>query len=59
MMTYWEAQLQICILWRMDPLLSGDSVRLGKHVPAATNTHATTELLFLRGPCRDVISKGV
>jgi hypothetical protein len=57
------------LLWRVDPLLSGDSVkttvsgqRLGKHVPAATNTHATIELLletgcFLCGPCRDLISK--
>jgi hypothetical protein len=34
--------------------------RLGKHVSAATNTHAIIELLletgyFLCGPCRDVI----
>jgi hypothetical protein len=33
--------------------------RLGKHVPAATDTNATIEqLCFLCGPCRDVISKG-
>jgi hypothetical protein len=33
--------------------------RLGKHVPAATNTSETIEELhFLRGPCQDVISKG-
>jgi hypothetical protein len=44
------------ILWRIDPLLSDDSVtatvsgqRLGKHVPAATNTHATVELLLETG----------
>jgi hypothetical protein len=32
--------------------------RLGKHVPAATDTHAAEERRFLRGPCQDVISKG-
>jgi hypothetical protein len=32
--------------------------RLGKHVPAATDSHVTEERCFLRGPCRDVISKG-
>jgi hypothetical protein len=33
--------------------------RLGKHVPAATDTHAITEeWCFLCGPCRDFISKG-
>jgi hypothetical protein len=31
--------------------------RLGKHVPAATDAHATEERRFLRGPCQDVISK--
>jgi hypothetical protein len=35
-----------------------------KHIPAATNTHATIELLlekgcFLCGPCRDVITRTV
>jgi hypothetical protein len=57
------------ILWRIDPLLSGETVnndgfweRHGKHVPAATNTHATTELLletgcFLHDPCRDVTTR--
>jgi hypothetical protein len=42
------------IMWCIDPLLRGDSVkkrtvsgqRLGKHVPAVTNTQATTELLL-------------
>jgi hypothetical protein len=38
--------------------------RLGKHVPAATNTHATIDLLLetgciLRDPCRDVITRTV
>jgi hypothetical protein len=59
------------ILWRIDTLLSSESVtatvsgqRLGKHVPAATNMHALIELLlktacFLRGPCRDVITRTV
>jgi hypothetical protein len=33
--------------------------RLGKHVPASADTNITIgELCFLRGPCRDVISKG-
>jgi hypothetical protein len=38
--------------------------RLGKHVPAATDTRATDtratkeEMCFLCGQCRDVISKG-
>jgi hypothetical protein len=33
--------------------------RFGKHVPAAIDTNATTEeLCFLRGPCRELISKG-
>jgi hypothetical protein len=33
--------------------------RLGKHVPAATDTKATIEEpCFLSGSCRDVISKG-
>jgi hypothetical protein len=33
--------------------------RLGKHVPAATNTNGTIEeLCFLCGLCRDVTSKG-
>jgi hypothetical protein len=33
--------------------------RLSEHVPAATDTNATTEeLCFLCGTCRDVISKG-
>jgi hypothetical protein len=43
-------------MWRIDPFLSGDSVtatfsgqRLGKHVLAATNTHATIELLLETG----------
>jgi hypothetical protein len=35
--------------------------RLGKHVPAATDTHATTEILlettFLLDPCKGVIRK--
>jgi hypothetical protein len=36
--------------------------QLGKHVPAATNTHTTIELLlemgcYLCGQCRDIISK--
>jgi hypothetical protein len=31
---------------------------LGKHVSAATDTHATEVRCFLRGPRRDVISKG-
>jgi hypothetical protein len=31
---------------------------LGKHVPAAKNTHATIEeLCFLCGPCREVITR--
>jgi hypothetical protein len=37
----------------IDPLLNSDSLKdhrfwagLGKHIPAATNTHATTELLL-------------
>jgi hypothetical protein len=29
-----------------------------KYVPAATDTHATEERCFLRGLCRDIISKG-
>jgi hypothetical protein len=34
--------------------------RFGKHVRAATDTNATIkERCFLRGPCRDVISKTV
>jgi hypothetical protein len=32
--------------------------RLDKHVLGATDTHATEERCFQRGPCRDVISKG-
>jgi hypothetical protein len=43
----------ITLLWRIDPFLRGDCVtatvsvqRLGKHVPAATNTYATIELLL-------------
>jgi hypothetical protein len=33
-------------------------LRLGKHVPAATDMNAAVlELFFLCGPCRDVISK--
>jgi hypothetical protein len=32
--------------------------RLDKYFPAATDTHAREERCFLRGPCRDVISKG-
>jgi hypothetical protein len=31
--------------------------RLGKHVPAATDTHATEERRCLRGSCRGVIKK--
>jgi hypothetical protein len=32
--------------------------RLGKHIPAATDTNATIEeLCFICGPCRDIISK--
>jgi hypothetical protein len=30
--------------------------RLGKYVPAATDTHATEERCFHRGPCRDFTS---
>jgi hypothetical protein len=44
------------VLWRIDPLLSHDSVTttvsgqwLGKHVTAATNTRATIELLLETG----------
>jgi hypothetical protein len=45
------------ILWRIDPLLSGDSVyndrfwatARGQHVPAATNTHETKGLLLETG----------
>jgi hypothetical protein len=29
-----------------------------KHVPTITDTHATEERYFPRGPCRDVIIKG-
>jgi hypothetical protein len=37
---------------------SASGQRLGKHVPASTDTKATIEeLCFLFGPCRDVISK--
>jgi hypothetical protein len=32
--------------------------RHGKHIPAEINMHATEERCFLRGPWRDVISKG-
>jgi hypothetical protein len=33
--------------------------RYGKHLSAATNPDTTIEeLCFIRGPCRDVISKG-
>jgi hypothetical protein len=32
--------------------------RLGKYVSTATDTHATEERCFLRGPCRDVIRDG-
>jgi hypothetical protein len=57
--------LHVYILWRIDPLLSGDSVtatvsgkRLDKHVPTATNKHATIEeLCFLYGPCRYFITR--
>jgi hypothetical protein len=57
-------------LQRVEPLLCNDSEmggyarvvsgqRLGKHVPAGTDMNATIEkLCSLRGPCRDVISKG-
>jgi hypothetical protein len=31
--------------------------RLSKHASAATDTHATEERYFLRGLCRDDISK--
>jgi hypothetical protein len=34
--------------------------QIGKHVPAATNTHATIEeQRFLCGPCREVITRAV
>jgi hypothetical protein len=39
----------------------GSRQRLGKHVPAATDTHATIGVLwkrcFLLGPCKGVIRK--
>jgi hypothetical protein len=35
-------------------LFSGQ--RLGKHVPAATDTNATEGRCFLCGPCRDAIT---
>jgi hypothetical protein len=51
-----HVQILVEVMWRIDPLLSGDSVtatvsgqRLGKHVTAATNTHATIELLLETG----------
>jgi hypothetical protein len=59
---------KLSILWRIVTLLSGDSIttavsgqRLGKHVPMATNMHATIALLletgsFLCGPCQDIIT---
>jgi hypothetical protein len=52
------------MLWRIDPLLSGDSTnktsvsgqRLGKHVPAETKTHATIdERRYRCCPCRGAI----
>jgi hypothetical protein len=58
------------ILERVEPLLCNDressgytrvvyEQRLGKQVPASTDTNATTqELCFLCGPCQNVISKG-
>jgi hypothetical protein len=56
---------RVNILWPIDALLSGDCVtatvsekRLGKHVPAATNTHATIEeRCLLCGPCRYVMTR--
>jgi hypothetical protein len=33
--------------------------RLGQHFPAATDTHATEEQCFLRGPYRGVIRKTI
>jgi hypothetical protein len=58
------------ILHPVEPLLCNDremggctravsEQRLGKHVPAATDTNATIgELCFICGTCRDVRSKG-
>jgi hypothetical protein len=63
--------IRLFILWRVEPLLCNDRVIcrytrvvstqwLVKHVPAATNTHATIEVLLhynngngvlLHGPC--------
>jgi hypothetical protein len=57
-------------MWRVERLLCNDNEmgkyaravsgqRLGKYVPAATDTNATIETLcFLCGPYHDVISKG-
>jgi hypothetical protein len=46
----------IFILWLLDSSLSGESVtaivsgqRLGKHVPAVTNTNATMKLMLEMG----------
>jgi hypothetical protein len=65
----WWCNTSIKVLWRIDPLLCNDremggytrtvcGKRLGKHVPAATDTYATIEeFCFQFGPCWDVIRK--
>jgi hypothetical protein len=37
------------ILWRIDTTTTVSGQRLGKHVPSATNAHATIELLLETG----------
>jgi hypothetical protein len=46
----------VCVLWSIVPMLSGDSLtvtssgqRLVKHIPAAMNMYAITELLLQMG----------
>jgi hypothetical protein len=54
--SHWLENLRFNILWRIDPFIGSDRgtnnetfaarKQLGKHVPAATETHATIEVLL-------------
>jgi hypothetical protein len=55
--SHWLENLRFNILWRIDPFLGSDRgtnnettfaarKQLGKHVPAATETHAPIEVLL-------------